>query len=88
MLMIIPFAAFLIGLLLGYLPLRSCYGEVTWAFIASLIGFGAWLLFKELTVPGLDGVMYTLLGLFVVTPSLIATLIGAALAHLRPREMC
>ena len=88
MLLIIPFLAFLLGLLLGYLPLRVCRADVTLGFVGLLVVLGVWVVFKELTVPGLDGVIFTLLGLFVIAPGLIATGIGAGLASLRPRELC
>ncbi|WP_299934371.1 hypothetical protein [uncultured Pelagimonas sp.] len=88
MLLMIPFFAFLMGLILGYAPVRACRSDVTWGYAGLLVALGGLLLFKEVTVPGLDGVIYTLVGLFVVTPSLIATLIGAGVANLRPREMC
>lgn len=88
MLLMIPFAAFMIGLLMGYAPVRACRSDITLGYFGLLMALGGWAVFNELTVPGIDGVVFTLLGLFVVTPSLIATAIGAALAGLRPREMC
>ncbi|MGH1416685.1 MAG: hypothetical protein ACRBB0_24565 [Pelagimonas sp.] len=88
MLMMIPFIAFFTGLLIGYAPVRACRSDVTWGFAGLLTALGGWILFKEITVPGLDGVIYTLVGLFVIAPSLIATGIGAGVANLRPREMC
>lgn len=88
MLLMIPLAAFSIGLFMGYAPLRACRSDVTWGYIGLLLALGGWAVFKELTVSGVDGLVFTLLGLFVVTPSLIATAIGAALASLRPRTLC
>lgn len=88
MLLMIPFLAFLIGLLMGYVPVRACRSDVTWGFVGLALALGGWAFYQEVTVPGVDGVVYTLLGLFVVTPSVIAAAIGAALATLRPREVC
>lgn len=92
MLMMIPFAAFSMGLILGYLPMRACRPDVTGGFAALLVALTGWTLFKEMSVPGMDGMVYTLVGVFVLAPALIATLIGAALAHVLGhvlgREIC
>lgn len=82
MLVAIPFLAVVLGLMLGFFPMRAGRSDLAMGVAGLLATLLALVLWKEQTSAGLDMLVWTGLWLFVLTPGLAALTLGAGLGHL------
>ncbi len=82
MLYLFPIIAISLGLLAGCLSLRAGKAEIAAGLGGLFLTLFAWALWKDLTTPGLDALIYTGLAWFVLLPGAMATGLGALLGRI------